>query len=137
MAKDEYEEEEYEEEYEDEDEDEGMYDPMRDVDEQMHLLCGAMKKYSPTSQEYMVLCERLNAMADTKKSLECAANERTQKDVTEKNRNVGRAQVIGNVIGPIAAQFIGGLFNRGNVNKVVDCEQNGGIVKSSGMKFIK
>lgn len=94
-------------------------------------------KYPPTSDVYQVLTDRINEESESLRNMKSADNEEAQKIVALRNKNAGRWQIVGNVIGNAAGAFIGGCFNRQNVKTVVGYEEEGGIVKSSATKFLK
>ena len=118
-------------------EDDKQEDETYSVEDEIRSILKEMKNYSKVSQEYMVLSQRLADLSETKKNLECADNEAAQRESAERTKNAWAWQIGGNILGGVAGQTISALFNRKNVKTVVGYEEEGGLVKSSGMKFIK
>ena len=94
-------------------------------------------KYLKTSKTYFILTQRITEATEQLKNLEMAENENAQKICAIRNKNTALYQTFGTVAGNIAGSTIAALINSRNVNKVIGCEQEGGIVKSSAMKFIR
>lgn len=133
MAKN-YEDEEWEDEEVEEEEDEEV-DIVKILKEEIHALTKEKKKYSPLSNEYMVLTQRISDATEQLSNAEAADNEHAQKECALRNKNTALLQTFGTVVGNIAGSTIGALINRSNVKTVVGYENDGGIVNSKAMKY--
>lgn len=107
------------------------------IKQNIRALMKERSKYLRTSKTYYVLTERITEATEQLKNLEMAENENAQKICAIRNKNTALYQTLGTVAGNIAGSTIAAMINSRNVNKVIGCEENGGIVKSSAMKFIK
>ena len=122
------------EEYEDEEVEEDIADLFK---KNIRLLIKERSQYPSTSETYMVLTQRIAEETENLRNAEEADNERAQKSCAIRNKNTALWQTAGTVLGNVAGSTIGALINRSNVKTVVGVEENGGIVKSSAMKFTK
>ena len=107
------------------------------IKQNIRALMKERSKYLRTSKTYYVLTERITEATEHLKNLEMAENENAQKICAIRNKNTALYQTLGTVAGNIAGSTIAAMINSRNVNKVIGCEENCGIVKSSAMKFIK
>lgn len=107
------------------------------IQSEIRQLAKERSQYPSTSETYMVLTQRITEATEELRNVQDAENSSAQKILAMRNKNMGIYQTLGTVVGNIAGNTIGALINKSNVDKVVNCEQNGGIVKSSAMKFIK
>ena len=107
------------------------------IKQNIRALMKERSKYLRTSKTYYVLTERITEATEQLKNLEMAENENAQKICAIRNKNTALYQTLGTVAGNIAGSTIAAMINSRNVNKVIGCEENGGIVKSSAMIFIK
>ena len=107
------------------------------IKQNIRALMKERSKYLRTSKTYYVLTERITEATEQLKNLEMAENENAQKICAIRNKNTALYQTLGPVGGNSAGSTIAAMINSRNVNKVIGCEENGGIVKSSAMKFIK
>ena len=123
-----------EEETEDEEEDETLQELFK---KNIRNLIKERSKYDSTSEEYMVLTQRIGEETENLRNAEEADNEQAQKVCAIRNKNTALWQTLGTVFGNVAGSTIGAFINRSNVKTVVDCEQNGGIVNSKAFKFVK
>ncbi len=122
-----------EEETEDEEE-ETLQDLFKD---NIRSLIKERAKYPSTSEEYMVLTQRIGEETENLRNAEEADNEQAQKVCAIRNKNTALWQTLGTVAGNIAGSTIGAFINRSNVKTVVGYEQDGGIVNSKALKFVK
>lgn len=122
-----------EEETEDEEE-ETLQDLFKD---NIRSLIKERAKYASTSEEYMVLTQRIGEETENLRNAEEADNEQAQKVCAIRNKNTALWQTLGTVAGNIAGSTIGAFINRSNVKTVVGYEQDGGIVNSKALKFVK
>ena len=129
MAKEEWENE--EEETEDE------FNVAKMFKENIQALFDERRKYPATSEMYMVLSQRISEETANLRNAEEAEEARAQKDCAIRNRNTALWQTLGTVVGNIAGNTIGAMINRSNVKTVVGYEEDGGIVNSKAMKFVK
>lgn len=131
-----YEDEDYEEEEEEteEEEDVSVADLIR---QEIKDLIKERSKYAKTSEEYMVLTQRITDATEQLRDAETADNESAQKQCAIRNKNAALYQTLGTVFGTIAGNTVVSLINAKNVNKVIDYERSGEIVRSAATKFIK
>ena len=85
----------------------------------------------------MVLGQRISEETENLRNMEEAENEAAQKDCAIRNKNTALYQTLGTVFGNVAGSTLGALINRSNVKTVVGYENDGGIVNSKAMKFVK
>ena len=107
------------------------------IKDEIRQLIKERSKYKKTSQTYMVYTQRISEATEQLRNAEEAENEKAQKTCALRNKNTALFQTLGTVAGNIAGSTIGALINRSNVKTVVGYENDGGIVNSKGMKFIK
>ena len=150
MAKKEFVEEENEEEYEDEEECEEVEeeeDEYEDLDSteliemEVKALCREMKKYKRTSQEYMVLSQRLSDLTDAQRNNDESIRERKQAAQIDSQKYAWIlptvCQTMGNIVGQAAVAMIGQRENRKTVNDVLYYEKDGNIMTSKAVGFIQ
>lgn len=130
MAKEEWEDEEL-------DEEEEEFDVASMFKENIKRLFEERKKYPATSETYMVLTQRISEETENMRNAEEAKNELAQRDCAIRNKNTALWQTLGTVVGNIAGNTIGAMINRQNVKTVVNYEEDGGIVNSKALKFVK
>lgn len=123
-----------EEETEDEEEEETLQELFK---KNIRSLIKERSKYESTSEEYMVLTQRIGEETENLRNAEEADNEQAQKVCAIRNKNTALWQTLGTVAGNVAGSTIGAFINRSNVKTVVGYEQDGGIVNSKAMKFVK
>ncbi len=123
--------------YEEEDYEEEEVDLIKETERTIAYLRRERIKYPMTSQEYMVVTQRIEeetrSLQNLKESRAADANMITAKS----NRYAWAWQLGGQVLGNIAGQTISSLMNMRNVDTVVNYEQNGGIVNSKATKFLR
>lgn len=130
--------EEWEDEEETEEEDEERELSVIELSEQnIRILYAELEKYSPTSETYMVLMQRISEATEQLRNTKEADEAEAQASNARRNRNIALYQTLGTVVGNIAGSTIGALINRSNVKTVVGYEEEGGIVNSKAMKFVK
>ena len=129
--------EELEEEYEDEDE-EDEFDLVAELKRSVKSLIEKQQKYDPMSEEYMILEQRIIDKTEALRNAETGENERAQRISAEKNRYIGAATIVGNVIGSFGGKLVESLMNRKNVKTVVGKEDEGDLpMRSGATKFLK
>ncbi len=94
-------------------------------------------KYRVGTAEYIALDEAITSETENLRNAEVAKNEAAQGECAIRNKNASLLQTLGNAAGNIVGQTIGALINRQNVKTVVHVEDEGGIVNSKAMKFVK
>lgn len=107
------------------------------IKSEIRQLIRERSKFSRTSRTYMVYTQRISEATEQLRNAEEAENEKAQKTCAIRNKNTALYQTLGTVAGNIAGSTIGALINRGNVKTVVGYENDGGIVNSKALKFIK
>lgn len=107
------------------------------IKDEIRQLNRERSKYKKTSQTYMVYTQRISDATEQLRNMEAAENENAQKDCAIRNKNTALYQTLGSIGGNIVGSTIAALINRWNVKTVVGYENDGGIVNSKGMKFIK
>lgn len=132
--------EELEEEYEDdeEDEEEEEFDLVDEIKRNIRSLMNERRKYKPMSEEYMILTQRIADETENLRNAEAGENERAQRISAEKNRYIGAATIVANVIGSFGGKLVESLMNRKNVKTVVCKEDEGDLpMRSGATKFLK
>lgn len=119
------------------DEEEEDFDVASMFKDNIKRLFEERRKYSTMSQEYMVLTQRISEETENMRNAEEAKNELAQRDCAIRNKNTALWQTLGTVVGNIAGNTIGAMINRQNVKTVVNYEEDGGIVNSKALKFVK
>ena len=122
---------------EEEDEDEEEVELATLFRQNIRQLIKERSQYPSTSEEYMVLGQRISEETENLRNMEEAENEAAQKDCAIRNKNTALYQTLGTVFGNVAGSTLGALINRSNVKTVVGYENDGGIVNSKAMKFVK
>ena len=95
------------------------------------------EKYDMTSPEYANLTKLIIDETESLKMLQAAENEKAQSDTARSNRYTGLIQAVGNMVGNFGGQLVTSMINRKNVKSVIGYEDDGGIVNSKAVKFIK
>lgn len=126
-----------EEENDEEEEDEEEVELATLFRQNIRQLIKERSQYPSTSEEYMVLGQRIAEETENLRNMEEAENEAAQKDCAIRNKNTALYQTLGTVVGNVAGSTLGALINRSNVKTVVGYENDGGIVNSKAMKFVK
>lgn len=110
----------------------------------IYRLRNEREQFKPGSQEYACLTSLIKDEGEILESYKRAKSEDAQRRAAEAaaisanaNRYQWAWQLGGQVLGNIAGQTIGALFNRQNVKTVVGVEEDGGLVNSKAMKFVK
>lgn len=127
----EYEEEEDEEEYEDEESSAEM------LESETKELLREMKKLRKTSEEYMVLSQRLQDLTSAKENSAAAIREEKQSQQIDNQKYAWILPTVCQTLGNIAGQVAGQMLNRGTVRDVIRYEDNGGIVTGKSSGFIQ
>ena len=143
MAKhDEYEDEEYEEEYDDEEEeDEEEEEEEEDVADlikhEKREILKAMASVPRTSEEYMVLSQRLADITECARNEAETRTEEKQGDQIDRSRYSWLLPTVFQTAGTVVGQILGQVLNRKTVNDVIDYEKKGEIVTSKAPSFIQ
>lgn len=127
----EYEEEEDEEEYEDEESSAEM------LESETKELLREMKKLRKTSEEYMVLSQRLQDLTSAKENSAAAIREEKQSQQIDNQKYAWILPTVCQTLGNIAGQVAGQMLNRGTVRDVIRYEDSGGIVTGKSSGFIQ
>lgn len=127
----EYEEEEDEEEYEDEESSAEM------LESETKELLREMKKLRKTSEEYMVLSQRLQDLTSAKENSAAAIREEKQSQQIDNQKYAWILPTVFQTLGNIAGQVAGQMLNRGTVRDVIRYEDSGGIVTGKSSGFIQ
>lgn len=125
-----------EEEQEDEEEEED-FDIARLFKQNIQKLFEERSKYDSHSEMYCILTQRISEETENLRNAEEASNQSAQRDCAIRNKNTALWQTLGTVVGNVAGSTIGSLINRSNVKTVVKYEEEGGIVNSKALKFVK
>lgn len=127
-----------EEDKDEEDEDEEEYDLVAELRANIKDLIQERRKYNPTSNDYMILSQRIADETETLRNVEESEDHHAQKISAERNRYIGVMQIAGNVLGSFGGQLATALINRKNVKTVVGKEDEGELpMRSGATKFLK
>lgn len=129
--------EEWEDEDDEEEEDEDPEELVKEYKKSIKKLMKEREQYGSLSEQYMVLTQRIGDEQENLRIAEAALNDRTQRDVAEHTKNAVYWQAAGNLFGNLGGQLISSFMNRKNVKTVVGVENDGEIVNSKAMKFVK
>ena len=129
--------EEFEEEYEEEEYEEEDVDSAEMIEEEIKAICRDMKKCNRTSQEYMVLSQRLSDLTDAKRNVDESLRERKQADQIDSQKYAWILPTVCQTLGNVAGQVAGQMLNRRTVNDVLYYEHDGNIVNSKAGGFMQ
>ena len=130
--KEEYEEEE-DEEYEEDDEESSA----EMIEKEAKELLREMRKLRKTSEEYMVLSQRLQDLTSAKENSAAAIREEKQSKQIDNQKYAWILPTVCQTLGNIAGQVAGQMLNRGTVRDVIRYEDSGGIVTGKSAGFVQ
>ena len=133
IVEEEYEEVEEDEEYEEDDEESSA----EMLESETKELLREMKKLRKTSEEYMVLSQRLQDLTSAKENSAAAIREEKQSQQIDNQKYAWILPTVCQTLGNIAGQVAGQMLNRGTVRDVIRYEDNGGIVTGKSSEFIQ
>lgn len=121
---------------------------MERLDRQIDRLYSEMEKEDPGSPRYTVLARNIEELTRTQENLESAETERCQRAESEArmrdakdDRKLKIAQVCGTVagsfLGPVAVEMIRQRGDMRKVDKITQYEDDGNIVGTKAIKFVK
>jgi hypothetical protein len=122
--------------YEDEEEEEELT-AAELAEQELRDLYRELKKHPKTSQEYMVISQRITDATESQRNLAEANRNEVQAIEIKNQRFVPYAQIAGQVLGAGVGAAVGQMLNRHTVNDVLDCERDGYIPKSKAVGFIQ
>lgn len=129
--KEEWEDEEYEDE---EEEDEDIQELIK---AEKREILREMAKLPRTSQEYMVLAQRLADITECARNEAETIKEEKQADQIDHSKYSWLLPTVFQTGGMVVGQVLGQVLNRKTVNDVVNYEKDGGIVTSKAGSFIQ
>lgn len=125
------------EEYEDEEEEEEELDSKDLIEQQKRNILKQMAKLDATSQEYMVLNQRLIDMTECGRNEAERINQEKQADQVDRQRLSWILPTVFSTCGNVIGQVLGQTLNRKTVKDVCRYEDEGNIVSGKAASFIQ
>ena len=107
------------------------------AEKELRELYAERSKYPKTSEEYMVLSQRISDATEQQRNISDNLRNEAQIEEIKGNRFVPYFQIAGNVLGNAVGSAVGQMFNRKTVNDVLDCERDGYIPNSRASGYIQ
>lgn len=124
------------EEYEVYEEEEEEMDENDMINREKHRLLDIMSKLDPTSQEYMVISQRLADITECSRNEAETIQAKKQADQIDRQRWAWIAPTICQTLGGIAGSYISQRESRKTVKSVIDYEHDGGILNTKSLSFM-